>query len=77
MNVRQALLDSGINVFAVDLLGESFLKSKLAKMAFDKGEPVKFFLPIVRGDCEGWVGVDITIAAVDKFDEPAATEPKP
>ena len=69
LNVRQALIDSGINAFAVDLLAESFLKSPLAKMTFEKGEPLKFFLPVQRSDCAGWVGVDITLAPVDKFDE--------
>lgn len=69
MNVKQALIDVGVNAFAVELLAESFLKSPLSKRAFEKGEPVKFFLPVQRADCPGWVGVDITIAAVDKFDD--------
>jgi hypothetical protein len=69
MNVRQLLIDSGINAPAADLLGESFLRSPMAKIMLDKGEPLKFFLPIQRGDCPGWVGVDITISAVDKLDK--------
>lgn len=74
MNIKQSLIDVGINAFACDLLAESFLKSPLAKMTFDAGKPMKFFLPVLREDCKGWVGVDITIAAVDKFDEPTTQQ---
>lgn len=74
MNLMQALHNTGLNPFAAELLAESYLKSKLAQMMFDKGEPLRFFLPVQRKDCPGWVGVDITIAAVDKFDEPAKKE---
>lgn len=64
MNVRQALLDAGLNVFGADLLAESFLKSPIAKQALEKGDPVRFFLPVRRSDCAEFVGVEISIAAV-------------
>lgn len=64
MNVRQVLLDAGLNVFGADLLAESFLKSPIAKQALEKGDPVRFFLPVRRSDCAEFVGVEISIAAV-------------
>lgn len=75
ISVRRALLNAGLNVFAVDLLAESFLRSPIARHAFDSGKQIKFFFPVVRKDTPGWVGVDITIAAVDKFDDMTATPP--
>lgn len=72
MNIRQSLLDVGVNAFGVELFAESFLKSPLATAAFEKSKTVRFFLPVRRSDTPGWVGVDIAIAAVDKFDEPGA-----
>ena len=64
MNIMQALIDAGINAFGAQLLAESYLKSPLAEQALQRGEPVRFFLPIHRGDCAGWSGVEIAIAAV-------------
>ncbi|MCL4695476.1 MAG: hypothetical protein KJ023_00215 [Burkholderiaceae bacterium] len=64
MNIRQVLLDAGLNVFGADLLAESFLKSPIAKQALEKGDPVRFFLPVRRSDCAEFVGVEISIAAV-------------
>lgn len=64
MNVMQALINAGINGFGVQLVAESFLKSPLAQQALERGEPLRFFLPVQRGDCAGWSGVEITLAAV-------------
>lgn len=64
MNIMQVLLDAGLNAFGAQLLAESYLKSPLAEQALQRGEPVRFFLPIHRGDCAGWSGVEISIAAV-------------
>lgn len=72
MGIHQHLIDVGINTPAVVLFAESFLKSPLAMPAFEKSKPVRFFLPVLRSDTPGWVGVDIAIAPVDKFDEPGA-----
>jgi len=71
MNTMQALINAGINAFGAQLLAESYLKSPLAEQALQRGEPMKFFLPINRSDCPGWSGVEILISAVpvpDKID---------
>ncbi len=68
MNVMQAMIDAGINAFGAQLTAESFLKSPLAQQALDRGEPLRFFLPIRRCDCSGWSGVEITLAAVPATD---------
>lgn len=61
-DVMQDLHTVGLNPFAVSLLAESLLKSPLAPMTVDK--PLGFFFPVHRSDCEGWVGVRITVEAV-------------
>lgn len=55
-----------VNAFNVRSFAESFLKSPLANAMLERGEPLKFFLPIRRSDCAEWGGVDITIAGVTK-----------
>ena len=52
----------GLNPFGVQLVAESMLKSGLAPIS--AGEPVTFFFPVQRKDCEGWSGVKITLEAV-------------
>ena len=52
----------GLNPFAVQLVAESMLRSSLAPIS--PGDPVTFFLPVHRKDCEGWSGVKITLEAV-------------
>lgn len=52
----------GLNPFAVQLVAESMLKSSLAPIS--PGDPVTFFFPVQRKDCEGWSGVKITLEAV-------------
>jgi hypothetical protein len=64
MNIMQMLINAGINAFGAQLLAESYLRSPLAEQAMQRGEPVRFFLPIHRSDCAGWSGVEISIAAV-------------
>ena len=58
---KQQLLDCGINVFAIDLLAESFLK-------LNGGPPdsLSIFFPIRRSDCEKFAGVNIRIEPVRK-----------
>ena len=68
MDVMQALLTVGINGFGVQLVAESFLKSPVAQQTLERGEPIKFFMPIHRSDCAGWSGVEITLAAVPSPD---------
>lgn len=63
-NVMQTLIDAGMNAFAVQLLAESFLKNPLAKRTSERGEPLRFFLPVRRSDCPGWMGVDFLLVAV-------------
>lgn len=61
-NPLQDLHTLGINPFAVTLLAESMLKSAYVK---NRGsEPLSFNFPVHREDCAGWLGVRITIEAV-------------
>ena len=53
----------GLNPFGVVLVAESMLKSPIAPMSADE-KPLTFFMPINRGDCAGWVGVEFTLKAV-------------
>lgn len=62
MNIMNDLHTVGINPFGVVLVAESFLKSPCAERSLS--EPLTFFFPINRGDCAGWVGVEITLKAV-------------
>jgi len=57
-----ALHAAGLNPFGVQLVAESMLKSGLAPIS--TGDPVTFFFPVHRKDCEGWSGVKITLEAV-------------
>lgn len=77
MNIRQLLLNAGINSFGLDLVAESFLKSPIAAQALASGDPLKISLPIDRSDCAEWVGVEITIAGVPKLSTPAPPEAGP
>lgn len=61
-NIMQDLHTVGLNPFAVELLAESVLKSPLAEMTVCK--PQGFFFPVNRSDCAGFVGVRITVEAV-------------
>ena len=67
---QQALLSAGdfedIDALDAKLFAESFLKSPLAISMLERGEPLKFFVPVQRSDCAKWGGVDITIAGVTK-----------
>ena len=62
MTIMNDLHTVGLNPFGVQLVAESMLKSGLAPIS--TGEPVKFFFPVQRKDCEGWSGVKITLEAV-------------
>lgn len=61
-NIMQDLHTVGLNPFSVQLLAESLLKSPVALMSAK--EPLKLFFPVQRGDCAGWLGVNITLEAV-------------
>lgn len=54
MNIRQTLINAGLNVFGADCLAESLLRHPQPKF-------VQFLLPIRRMDCPGWIGVKITL----------------
>lgn len=79
MNIKQLMLDSMINAFGADLFLESFLKSPLAGMVFERGEPLDFYYPINRGDCKEWAGVQVTLMPIKKTtqDEGGVVEQKP
>lgn len=62
MNTMNDLHAIGLNPFAVTLLAESMLKSDYVQHCGAK--PLTFEFPIRRSDCEGWIGVRITIEAV-------------
>lgn len=62
MSIMQDLHTVGLNPFAVTLLAESLLKSKLAPMSV--GQPMTFEFPVRREDCAGWAGVRITLEAI-------------
>lgn len=53
MNVKQELLNAGINAFGLDLVCESLLKREGPIPTLD------FFFPVNRSDCEAWAGVQI------------------
>lgn len=62
---KQDLLDAGLNVFAIDLLVESFLK-RGGMIAIDDETVLEFFFPINRSDCAAFAGVNITLQPVPK-----------
>ena len=62
MTIMNELHVVGLNPFGVQLVAESMLKSGLAPIS--TGDPVTFFFPVHRKDCEGWSGVKITLEAV-------------
>jgi hypothetical protein len=63
MNLKQELLNCGINVFAIDLLCESYLKSPIVDVL---EKPLVFEYPIMRGDCKKWAGVKITLEGIPR-----------
>ena len=72
----QTLINAGINAFGAQLLAESYLKSPMAKYAMERGEPLKFFLPINRSDCARWSGVEISISAISATGQDESKQPK-
>lgn len=56
-NVKQAMLDAGLNAFGAQLLAESMLRCPDAKK-------ITFDLPVRRGDCPGWIGVRFTLEPI-------------
>ncbi len=73
MSIMNDLHAVGLNPFGVQLVAESLLKSQIAAMSADD-KPLTFFFPVQRGDCAGWVGVEITLKAVRQSAPAAATE---
>ena len=61
---RQDLLNSGLNVFAIDLLAESFLKRE--GMENMEGIELEFFFPVNRSDCGAFSGINIVLEVVLK-----------
>lgn len=70
-NIMNDLHAVGLNPFGVVLVAESMLKSPLAPMSAD--EPLTFFMPINRGGCAGWIGVEFTLKAVRKTEDAASS----
>lgn len=62
-NIMNNLHAIGLNPFAVVLVAESMLRSPVAPISADS-KPLNFFMPINRGDCAGWAGVEFTLKAV-------------
>jgi hypothetical protein len=63
MSIKQNLHDCGVNVFAIDLLCESYLKSPIIGVLV---KPLAFEYPIVREDCKKWAGVKITLEGIPR-----------
>lgn len=62
---RQELLDAGLNLFAIDLLAESFLRrAGMDKM--DEEISLEFFFAVNRSDCPAFEGVNIILQPVAK-----------
>jgi hypothetical protein len=55
--VKQALLDCGLNAWAVELLAESMLRHPDPKT-------VEFFFPVLRKDTPGWIGVKVRLEPI-------------
>lgn len=70
-NIMQDLHTVGINPFGMQLVAESLLKSPIAQMSTEK--PLTLFFPVQRGDCKGWIGVNITLEAVQAPEAQGAT----
>jgi hypothetical protein len=75
VNVFQALSDARLNPFGMQLLAESLLKSAIAEQLHARGEPLRFYFPISRGDCAGWAGVNVTLMPVKVGDAVEAEFP--
>jgi hypothetical protein len=60
--IKQLLLDTGINAFGLDLVCESFLRSLTALRVTEQlGGALYFEYPIHRTDCPGHVGVRVRL----------------
>jgi hypothetical protein len=75
MSHLQPLTDERISAFKVQSFAKAFLESPLARAMFERGEPLRFFLPVLGDDDFAWKGVDITIAGVPRRENGDATEP--
>ncbi|HEV7913021.1 MAG TPA: hypothetical protein VGP22_04595 [Albitalea sp.] len=64
VNLFQALSDARVNPFGAQLLAESLLKSPISAQLHERGKPLCFFLPIERGDCPGWAGVEFNLKPI-------------
>lgn len=67
-NHKQTLLNAGLNIFGADLLCESLLRAPWVGELHKKGESLRFFFPVNRLDCAGWVGVAISLRPVGEWD---------
>ncbi|MBT9098423.1 hypothetical protein KFZ76_11965 [Methylovulum psychrotolerans] len=76
-NVKQTLLDARINIWAIELLAESLLKSPLIDEIAKIDDGLKFFFPINRSDCAAWVGVEITLKPIAASTDPEPNNPPP
>jgi hypothetical protein len=68
MSIKQMMINSGINQWAVELLVESFLKCPLADIVYKRRLPMVFSYPVNRSDCAAWSGVKVTLMPVAKDD---------
>lgn len=76
MTDLELLTDERISAFKVQSFAESFLDSPLARAVFERGQPLRFFLPVMGEDNFEWKGVEITIAGVPRRARAPATQPR-
>jgi hypothetical protein len=66
--VKQAMLDCGLNAWAMELLAESLLRHPDPKS-------VEFFFPVRRKDTPGWIGVKVRLEPIAADSNPAEAPP--
>jgi hypothetical protein len=74
MHHLKPLTDDRISEFKLQFFAKSFLHSPLARAMYERGEPLRFFLPVLGEDSFEWKGVDITIAGVPRSVSTIGTE---
>lgn len=62
--IRQELAIAGINVLALDLLVESFIKSKFAELVTVSGESLSIPLGRKSSMPANWAGLELTIKPI-------------
>lgn len=60
---KQQLIDAGLNVSAIELVAESFLK-RSGMDTMDDEIVLEFFFPVKRSDCAVFQGINISLQPV-------------